>query len=577
VLGEEKLKRLLVSLKTPKKWRAMDPIEIAESLKTLCDHFPRAEVAKRLGINEKGTLWSYLRLVDLPEEIKQHVREGRIGRDAAYRLTIRLNEQEQKAVADAILKYRLKSDELKGIVQALKKRNPNMSIEDTISLTLKARRQVTEEHVIVTKIEDETFAVLSRKSNETGIPVQELVKRTLTEVLSESGLSSLRLNGQLVFLTLNAEDYKNLVSAARERRIRLEDFIDALSRKGDFKLNLDKLKSKISIEGDSQGAILIGKYIACDGAKVGRPISIISHAHGDHTEQFESALSLCSSILMTKETKSLLVAEKGGYLNLRRNLVTLALGEEYTYNDCKITLLPASHILGSCQVLIVNGDGDRILYTGDFNYPSTPIVETDVLIMEASYGYSDCVRDRDQESLIAEFINIVKTTIEKHKSVSVIAHPGKIQFLMSRLRSADVDVPFLSNKKDLQWAQVYEQYQMRTGTVFEMRTPDALTVEKSGNPHVHFYRYGSTLPDDGHVRIRVSALGAHEAIYQPHEDYYVIALSDHADINGLTAYITRSGAKLVIIDRSRCELAETFARHVKEKFGIQAFALPFLE
>lgn len=231
VLGEENLKRLLVSLKTPKKWRIMNPIEIAENLKILCDHFPRAEVAKRLGIDERGTLWSYLRLVDLPEEVKQLVREGRIGRDAAYRLTIRLNKQEQGAVANAILKYGLKSDELKGIVQALKKRNPSMSIEDTISLTLKARQQVTEEHVIVTKIEDDTFAALCRKSNETGILVQELVKKALTEVLPESSLSSLKLNGQLVFLTLSAEDYKNLVSAAHERRIRLEDFVDALSRK----------------------------------------------------------------------------------------------------------------------------------------------------------------------------------------------------------------------------------------------------------------------------------------------------------------------------------------------------------
>lgn len=342
-------------------------------------------------------------------------------------------------------------------------------------------------------------------------------------------------------------------------------------------MSLDKLKSKISIEGNSQGAILVGKYIACDGAQVGRPISIISHAHGDHTGQFESALSLCSSVLMTKETKSLLVAEKGGYLNFRRNLVALSPGEEYTYNDCKITLQPASHILGACQVLMVNGDGDRIVYTGDFNYPNTPILETDVLIMEATYGHTESVRDRDQESLTTEFINIVKTTIEKHKSASVIAHPGKIQFLMSRLRSADIDIPFLSNKKDLQWAQVYEQYQMRTGTVFEMRTPGASTVEKSGNPHIHFYRYGNTLPDDGHVKIRVSAFGAHSAVYQPREDYYVIALSDHADINGLTTYITRSGAKLVIMDRSRCELAETFARHVREKLGIQALALPFQE
>ena len=343
-------------------------------------------------------------------------------------------------------------------------------------------------------------------------------------------------------------------------------------------MSLDKLKSKVSIEGRSQGAILIGKHIACDGAQVGRPVSIISHAHGDHTGQFESALSLCSSVLMTKETKSLLVADRGEYLNLRRNLIVLAFGEAYTYNDSKITLYPTSHILGSCQASIVNGDGDRIVYTGDFNYPSTPVLETDVLVMEATYGHPTSVRDKDQESLIAEFTRIAKSSVEKRKSVSVIAHPGKIQFLMSKLRNAGVDVPFLSNRKDLQWAQVYEQYQMPVGTVYEIRTPDTSTVEKSGDPHVHFYRYGSTVPDAvGHVKIRVSGLGAHRAIYQPREDYYVIALSDHADINGLTTYVEQSKAKLVIVDGSRCELAETFARHIKEKLGTEAMALPFQE
>ena len=231
MLGEETLRRLLVSLKSPKKWRIMDPIEIAKNLKILCDHFPRAEVAKRLGVSEKGTLWVYLRLLDLPEKLQQLVKERKIGADAAYRLTIRLDKQEQSTLADAILRYGLKSDELKGIVQALMKRNPDMAIEDAISLTIKAREQTTEEHVVVTMIEDDSFVALDRKSKKTGIPVQELVKRALTEVLPESSLNSLKLNGHLVFLTLSAGDYKSLVSAARNRRIKLENLVDVLSRK----------------------------------------------------------------------------------------------------------------------------------------------------------------------------------------------------------------------------------------------------------------------------------------------------------------------------------------------------------
>jgi hypothetical protein len=75
----------------------------------------------------------------------------------------------------------------------------------------------------------------------------------------------------------------------------------------------------------SEGAVLIGKYIACDGFDPGRPISIISHAHGDHTRQFESALSMCQAVIVTKETKDLLVAERGDWLLRRRNLRSLVL------------------------------------------------------------------------------------------------------------------------------------------------------------------------------------------------------------------------------------------------------------
>lgn len=231
LLGEETLKRLLISLKTPKKWRAMDPIEIAQNLKILCDHFSREEVARRLGINEKGTLWVYLRLLDLPEEVQELVRTKQIGEDVAYRITILRDKEEQIALAHAILEYNLNTAAVRGIVQALKKRNPDMPIKEAIDLALKARPVVTEEHLVVTKIEDKTLVALQEKAGLLQVPIQEILKKALMKILPPDSLTSIRLSNKLVFMSVNEEGFRILRSKAKEEQIKLEDFVDYLARK----------------------------------------------------------------------------------------------------------------------------------------------------------------------------------------------------------------------------------------------------------------------------------------------------------------------------------------------------------
>jgi hypothetical protein len=231
LLGKDTLNRLLVSLKTPKKWRKMDPIEIAENLKILCDHFPRDEVARRLGISEKGTLWVYLRLLDLPEKVQELVRTKKVGKDAAYRVSIRLNKKEQEDLAEAIIKYKLNSSEVKGITQSLKKRNRNMPIGEAIALTLKARPSVTEQHIVVTRIEEDTLEALKRKSEDQKTSIQELIKKSLGEILPSSSLTSLRMIDRMVFLSLDEESFKVLKDRAREKQIKLENLVDTLAKR----------------------------------------------------------------------------------------------------------------------------------------------------------------------------------------------------------------------------------------------------------------------------------------------------------------------------------------------------------
>ena len=338
-------------------------------------------------------------------------------------------------------------------------------------------------------------------------------------------------------------------------------------------MSIQKLLKKVRLT--ESGVILLGKYIACDGSTIDRPISIISHAHGDHTKQFESALSHCESVLMTPATKDLLIAERGDWLLRRRNLIGLDYKKLFTYEDEKIKLYPVTHMLGACQVLIENRDENRIVYTGDFNYPNTRVLKADVVVLEATYGAAQDVRTHGNEFLINKIVSLTKEELERQKPVYIFAHRGKIQCLIDILNDTNIHVPFLVKREDFGWAQIYKKYGANVQNVYQRRTQEAFEIQRSQQPFVSFHRIGSVVPEaENHLTIRASAWMTKEDFYQPRENYYVVALSDHADFNGLIKYVEKSEAKLVITDGSRSGKAQTLAKEIKEKLDVEAKSLP---
>jgi len=72
----------------------------------------------------------------------------------------------------------------------------------------------------------------------------------------------------------------------------------------------------------------------------------------------------------------------------------------------------------------------------------------------------------------------------------------------------------------------------------------------------------------------VSGWEFNSACCQVAEKEYVVALSDHSDFDGLVEYVRRSKPKVVITDNFRANRAETLAKEIRKRFGIQALALP---
>ncbi|MCK4320321.1 MBL fold metallo-hydrolase, partial [Candidatus Bathyarchaeota archaeon] len=146
------------------------------------------------------------------------------------------------------------------------------------------------------------------------------------------------------------------------------------------------MMQKASVTG--RGAVLLGKYVACDGFDKARPLRVVTHVHSDHLLGLRRSLRKCEAVVMTPATKDLIDVMRSPLFLMRGDVKTLDYGEAFVYDDECLTLHFADHILGAAQVLVEDDEGVRILYTGDFRFPGTPVVEADVVVIEATYGNS---------------------------------------------------------------------------------------------------------------------------------------------------------------------------------------------
>ncbi len=151
-----------------------------------------------------------------------------------------------------------------------------------------------------------------------------------------------------------------------------------------------------------KGAVLLGKYVACDAFNKSRPLRVVTHAHSDHMMGLRRSLKNCEKVLMTPATKDLIDVLKGPLFLMGGHVEVLNYGGPLQYKEEEITFFKADHILGAAQVLVKDAEGKRIVFTGDFRIDETPVLEADVLVMEATYGSPSCKRSfqRDVRELL---------------------------------------------------------------------------------------------------------------------------------------------------------------------------------
>jgi len=328
-------------------------------------------------------------------------------------------------------------------------------------------------------------------------------------------------------------------------------------------------KAKIT----NRGAVLLGKALACDAFDECRPLRVVTHAHADHMMGLNRSLRTCRKILMTRATKDLIdviqtpLFLKGGHVQ------TLAYGETYQHEEERITLFGADHILGAAQVLVEDHEGTRIVYTGDFRIDATPIVHSDVLVIEATYGGPSCRRPF-QKDITDLLISLVERKL-KQEPVYIFGYHGKLQEVMQILHNAGVEAPFVMPEKIFNVSRVCERHGMRLGRLMLSEEDEARELMERNSSFVAFHHMvsRSKIGQDA-FRICVSGWEFGAPCREISDREFVVALSDHSDFNGLVEYVRRSKPTVVITDNYRSGYAEALAREIHERFCISSVALP---
>lgn len=327
----------------------------------------------------------------------------------------------------------------------------------------------------------------------------------------------------------------------------------------------------------NKGAVLLGDYVACDAHDKTRPLRVVTHAHADHLGGIRTSLKSCEKVLMTKATRDL---SEILYETLKPKLKlveTLEYNKPLSYGEEKITFIKADHILGAAQVLVEDAKGTRIAYTGDFRIDDTPVVECDLLVVEATYGSPSCRR-----SFNVDVRQLLVSMIEKqlrHGTVYVFGYHGKLQEVMQILTKAHVSVPFVMPEHVYEISKVCENYGMQLGGCLTRSSDKEGHELLDGNlPCVAFYHMNSR----GQVglrnpRIMVSGWEFHSPCRQIGLREHLVALSDHSDFDGLIEYVRRSKAKIVITDNYRVSHGEVLAKEIRKRLKVSAFAMPIVK
>ena len=270
---------------------------------------------------------------------------------------------------------------------------------------------------------------------------------------------------------------------------------------------------------------------------------------------------------MTPATRDLLEILKSKKFVDSHKIHCLQYNEPIEYDGEKLTFFPAHHIIGSAQVLLEFDK--RIVYTGDFKLEKTPVIPSDILVIEATYGNPNRRRTFKNE-ITARFIDLIKESL-KTGIVYIFGYYGKLQEILEIIHTAALETPVIVPEKVFKMMQVCERYGMKFGNYFSSKSEEAKGLD-------HFiglyHMFSKQWIGRGATKITLSGWEFDMPVRQERAKEFTVAFSDHADFDELLQYVGLSKPKRVITDNQRGGDAITLAKEITKRFGIPAEPLP---
>ncbi|HDD25804.1 MAG TPA: hypothetical protein ENF75_01790 [Acidilobales archaeon] len=340
-------------------------------------------------------------------------------------------------------------------------------------------------------------------------------------------------------------------------------------------MNIKEIIRKVNVL--SNGAIVLGSNVVID-SHYNRRVRVVTHTHSDHMIGLRSSIALCRNIVATPLTIEII--NELGYRVPKNRKTPLPYGTELKLENSVLKLIKARHIMGSAQVILDDHElGLRITYTGDFKHPGsdTPVVETDILIIESTYGRPEWVRPfkYEIENLMVDFVS----RLLREGPVHIRGFHGKIQEVMEILRGSGIDAPFILPDKIFKITKLTVKHGMNIGNFLRLNDPEAKSLIDYG--WYIFLDHAGTQPTLRRYKLRKDAVEIiltgwefKKPIRKLRGGKYVIAFSDHADFEELISYVENAQPKFVITDASRSNAAYVLASEIKRRLGIEAIALP---
>ena len=321
------------------------------------------------------------------------------------------------------------------------------------------------------------------------------------------------------------------------------------------------------------GGVRLGRHVVCDGYAQGIPVRVQSHVHDDHMGGFNQSKGE-QNLVMSVETRELLIAARNADLEYRDNLIGIPWKTRYELSDGSILrLVRSGHMLGACQVEVELCDGTRCGYSGDFAWPLEDVIKVDELVVDSTYGSPSSVRKYTQAEAEARLVELVCKRL-RHGSVHIHGHRGTIERAVHIL-NPHVWVPMVGSAELIQELCIYQRYGFGGGTVLALGSEESSAAMKD-TAYVRFYSkgdgFGNELPEGTSISCSAYMVRTDEPDIKSSDRSYTVGLSNHADFEGTLAYIEATGARRVVTDNTKTWGVELAAAIEQRLVGVEATA-----